>query len=133
MKRSGPRMAEYRVVYRKDGRGWRGSVRGHRRARARGRTLRVTRVRLRRALALLVDPPDVMDFVEDVRLPGAARRLLGRHWAARRRLGAAQDRADAAARAALQALKDVSLGLRDVSDLLGVPPLRLLKLWRAKG
>ena len=123
-------MAEYRVVYRKDGRGWRGSVRGHRRARARGRTLRVTRVRLRRALALLVDDPEVMDFVEDVRLPGAARRMLGRHWAARRRLAGAQVRADAAARAALQALKDLSLGPRDASDLLGVPPLKLQKLWR---
>ena len=125
-------MAEYRVVYRKDGRGWRGSVRGHWRARARGRTLRVTRVRLRRALALLVDAPDVMDFVEDVRLPGGARRLLGRHWAARRRLAGAQARADAAARTGLQALKDLSLGFRDAGDLLGVPPLKLLKLWRAK-
>lgn len=124
-------MAEYRVVYRKHGRGWRASVRGHRRARATGKTIRVTRVRLRRALALLVDNPETMDFVEDVRLPGPARRLLGRHWAARRRLGEAQSRADAAARNALQALKDLSLGVRDASDLLGVPPLKLAKLWRA--
>jgi len=126
-------MAEYRVVYRKDGRGWRASVRGHRRAGARGRTIRVTRVRVRRALALVVDNPETMDFVEDVRLPGSARRLLGRHWAARRRVGEAQARADAAARTALQALKDLSLGVRDASDLLGVPPLRLQKLWRLKG
>jgi len=125
-------MAEYRVVYRKDGRSWRGSVRGYRRARARGRTLRVTRVRLRRALALLVDDPDAMDFIEDVKLPGPARGLLGRHWAARRRVSGAQARADAAARAALQALKELSLGIRDASDLLGVPPLRLQKLWRVK-
>jgi hypothetical protein len=125
-------MAEYRVVYRKDGRGWRGSVRGHRRARARGRTLRVTRVRLRRALALLVDDPDAIDFVEDVRLPGAARRLLGRHWAARRRLTGAQARADAAAREALRALKELSLGVRDASDLLGLPALKLEKLWRTR-
>jgi hypothetical protein len=123
-------VAEYRVVYRKDGRGWRASVRGHRRARAKGRTIRVTRVRLRRALALLVDNPETMDFVEDVRLPGLARRLLGRHWVARRRLAESQARADAAARAALEALKDLSLGVRDASDLLGVPPFKLQKLWR---
>ena len=126
-------MAEYRVVYRKDGRGWRASVRGHRRVRAKGRTIRVTRVRLRRALALLVETPETMDFVEDVRLPGSARRLLGRHWWARRRVAQAQAKADAAARSALQALKDLSLGVRDASDLLGVPPLKLQKLWRISG
>ncbi len=124
-------MAEYYVTYKKDGRGWRASVKGYRRARARGRTIRVTRVRLRRALGLLVDDPDAIDFVEDVRLPGAARRLLGRHWAARRRLTGAQARADAAAREALRALKELSLGVRDASDLLGLPPLKLEKLWRS--
>jgi hypothetical protein len=123
-------LAEYRVIYQKDGRGWRASVRGHRRVRAKGRTIRVARVRLRRELALHVDQAETMDFVEDVRLPGPARVLLGRHWAARRRVSEAQVRADAAARAALQALKDLSLGIRDASDLLGVPPLRLLRLWR---
>ena len=125
-------MAEYLVTYKKDGRAWRASVKGYRRARARGRTIRVTRVRLRRALGPLVDDPDAIDFVEDVRLPGAARRLLGRHWAARRRLTGAQARADAAAREALRALKELSLGVRDASDLLGLPPLKLDKLWRTR-
>jgi len=124
-------LAEYFVTYKKDGRAWRASVKGYRRARARGRTIRVTRVRLRRALGLLVDDPDAIDFVEDVRLPGAARRLLGRHWAARRRLTGAQARADAAAREALRALKELSLGVRDASDLLGLPPLKLERLWRS--
>ena len=125
-------MAEYYVTYKKDGRAWRGSVKGYRRGRARGRTIRVTRVRLRRALGPLVDDPDAIDFIEDVRLPGAARRLLGRHWAARRRLTRAQARADAAAREALRALKELSLGVRDASDLLGLPPLKLDKLWRTR-
>ena len=126
-------MAEYHVTYKKDGRGWRASVRGHRRAHARGRTIRQTRVRLRQALALLLDDASTIDFVEDVRLPGAARRLLGRHWAARRRVSGAQSQADAAARSALQALKELSLDVRDASDLLGVPPLKLEKLGRARG
>ena len=125
-------MAEYYVTYKKDGRGWRASVKGYRRARARGRTIRQTRVRLRQALAALLDDATTIDFVEDVRLPGSARRLLGRHWAARRRVSGAQSRADAAARAALDALKELSVGVRDASDLLGVPPLRLEKLRRAK-
>jgi hypothetical protein len=125
-------LAEYFVTYKKDGRGWRASVRGYRRAHARGRTIRQTRVRLRQALALLLDDTTTIDFVEDVRLPGAARRLLGRHWAARRRMSGAQSRADSAARAALQALKELSLGVRDASDLLGVPPMKLEKLWRLR-
>ena len=125
-------MAQYYVTYRKDGRGWRGSVKGYRRAHARGRTIRQTRVRLRQALAPLLPDATTIDFVEDVRLPGPARRLLGRHWAARRRVSGAQSRADAVARAALQALKELSLGVRDASDLLGVPPPRLEKLWRKR-
>jgi hypothetical protein len=125
-------MAQYYVTYKKHGRGWRASVKGYRRAHARGRTIRQTRVRLRQALALLLDDASTIDFVEDVRLPGTARRLLGRHWAARRRVSGAQSQADAAARAALDALKELSLGVRDASDLLGVPPLKLEKLWRAR-
>src|SRR5438093_10311399 len=126
-------MAQYYVTYRKDGKEWRGSVKGYRRAHARGRTIRQTRVRLRQALAPLLDDASTIDFVEDVRLPGAARRLLGRHWAARRRVSGAQSQADAAARSALQALKELSLDVRDASDLLGVPPLKLEKLGRARG
>jgi len=89
-------------------------------------------VRLRQALARLVENPGTMDFVEDVKLPGAARRILGRHWAARRRLSEAQARADVAAHAALQSLKELSLSVRDASDLLGLPPMRLEKLWRGR-
>jgi hypothetical protein len=126
------KMAQYYVTYRKEGRGWRASVKGYRRAHARGRTIRQTRVRLRQTLAPLLPDATTIDFVEDVRLPGAARRLLGRHWAARRRVSGAQSKADAAARAALHALKELSLGVRDASDLLGVPPLKLEKLWRSR-
>jgi hypothetical protein len=125
-------VAEYYVTYKKDGRGWRGSVKGYRRAHARGRTIRQTRVRLRHSLALLLPDAGTIDFIEDVRLPGAARRLIGRHWVARRRVSGAQSRADAAARAALLALKELSLGVRDASDLLGLPPLKLERLWRSR-
>ena len=72
-----------------------------------------------------------MDFVEDVRLPSPARRLILQHWAARRRLDKEQARADEAARAALHALLGLEVSVKDAGDLLGLPPLKLQKL-RAK-
>ena len=124
-------MTEYHVVYRRGKSGpWRASVRGLRRCRSRGKTLRQARVRLRQALAELVDEPYAVDFIEDVRLPGAARRLLGRHWAARRKVEKAQLEAQAAARRVLDALRELAIDLRDASDLLGVAPARLQKIWK---
>jgi hypothetical protein len=72
-----------------------------------------------------------MDFVEDVRLPPPARKLILQHWAARRRLAKEQARADSAARAALQAILGLAVSVKDAGDLLGLPPLKLQKL-RAK-
>ena len=122
-------MSEHRVLYRraKDGQ-WVASVEGVGRCRGRGRTLRQARKELRIALAQVVDDPYQMDFVEDVRLPPPARRLILQHWAARRKLEKEKARADEAARAALQALLDVKIAARDAADLLGLPPLKLLKL-----
>jgi hypothetical protein len=124
-------MTEYHVVYaRAAAGGWRASVRGVRRCRSRGRSLRQARVALRRALAHVVADPYSIDFVEDVRLPGGARRLIGGHWAARRKVEKAQLAADAATRRALSALRELSIDLKDASDLLGIPPTRLQKLWK---
>src|SRR5712692_4729916 len=118
-------MAEHKVVYRRRGKGgWAASVEGLRRCRARGRTLRQARQRLRAALAKVVEDPYEIDFVEDVRLPPPARRLVVQHWAARRRLEREVARTDGASRAALQALLALELGLRDAGDLLGLPPLK---------
>jgi hypothetical protein len=123
------RMAEYHVVYARRGTGeWRAFVREVRKCRSRGRTLRQARVALRRALAYLVADPYSVDFLEDVRLPGGARRLLGGHWAARRKAEKARLAAEAATRSALHALRELSIDLRDASDLLGVPPAKLQKL-----
>jgi hypothetical protein len=124
-------MAEYHVVYAR-GRGgeWRASVRGLRRCRSRGRSLRQARVALRRALAHLVADPYAIDFVEDVRLPGGARRLIGGHWTARRKVEKAQLAAEAATRRALQALRELSIQAKDAGDLLGLPPAKLQRLWK---
>lgn len=122
-------MAEHKVVYRRGAKGeWVGSVEGVRRCRGRGRTLRQARRQLRAALAHVVEDPHAIDFVEDVRLPPPARRLILLHWAARRRLDKERARADEAARVALQALLDIKLNAKDAGDLLGLPPLKLQKL-----
>jgi predicted RNase H-like HicB family nuclease len=125
-------VSEHKVVYRRSTKGeWVASVEGVRRCRGRGRTLRQARQQLRIALARVVADPYQMDFVEDVRLPPPARKLILQHWAARRRLDKEQGRADAAARAALHALLGLDVSVKDAGDLLGLPPLKLQKL-RAK-
>ena len=127
-------MAEHRVVYSRNAKGeWVAAVRGLRRARGRGRTLRQARQGLRSALARLVEEPYSIDFLEDVRLPPPVRRLIVRHWAARRRLEQAARAADVAARAALDAVLDQRIGPRDAADLLGLPPLKLQKLRHQAG
>jgi predicted RNase H-like HicB family nuclease len=125
-------VSEHKVVYRLSTKGeWVASVEGVRRCRGRGRTLRQARQQLRIELARVVEDPYQMDFVEDVRLPPPARRLILRHWAARRRLAKEQGRADQAARAALQALLGLEISVKDAGDLLALPPLKIQKL-RAK-
>jgi hypothetical protein len=124
-------MTEYHVVYARGRDGtWRAFVRGVRKARSRGRSLRQARVALRRTLAHLVADPYAIDFVEDVKLPGGARRLIGGHWAARRKVEKAQAAADAATARALHALRALSMNLKDASDLLGIPPGKLQKAWK---
>jgi hypothetical protein len=124
-------VAEHKVVYRRSASGeWVACVEGVRRCRGRGRTLRQARQRLRLALAQKMEDAYQIDFVEDVRLPPPARRLIVQHWAARRRLAKEQARADAAARAALEALLGLEVSAKDAGDLLGLPPLKLQRLRR---
>jgi hypothetical protein len=122
-------VSEHKVVYRRSPKGeWVASVEGVRRCRGRGRTLRQARQRLRLALARVMEDAYRIDFVEDVRLPPPARKLIVQHWAARRRLEKEQARADQAAQAALAALTAVAVSPKDAGDLLGLPPLKLQKL-----
>jgi predicted RNase H-like HicB family nuclease len=122
-------VAEHRVVYRRNAAGdWVASVPGRRRHRGQGRTLRQARQRLRAALARMVEDPFEIDFVEDVRLPPPARALLVAHWKARRRLEHETERADLASTKALSALLALRLNIKDVGDLLGLSPQRLVRL-----
>ena len=116
-------------MYRRSAAGdWVAGVPGRRRLRGRGRTLRQARQRLRAALARTVEDPFEIDLVEDVRLPPPARGLLVAHWKARRRLERENELADLAATRALAGLLALKLNVKDVGDLLGLPPQKLLRL-----
>ena len=77
----------------------------------------------------MVEDPYQIDFVEDVRLPPPARRLIVLHWAARRRL---EKRAGPRRRGRVappwHALLGLDVSAKDAGDLLGLPPLKLQKL-----
>ena len=124
-------MSEHHVTYRrgKDG-WWRASVRGLR-CRSRARTLRKARLQLRERLAPLVEDAFTIDFVEDVKLPGDARKLLVRAWAARRKAREAARQSKEAARAALQALRALRVDVRDAGDLLGLSQARVQRVLEA--
>lgn len=127
-------MSEHHVTYRRGKDGfWRASVRGMPRCRSRARTLRKARAQLRMALAPLVEDAYSIDFVEDVKLPGPARRLLVRHWAARRKAKEAARRARAAAREAAAALQALKLRQHDACDLLGLSLARLQQIMAEGG
>jgi hypothetical protein len=118
-------VSEHKVTYRRGRDGWwHASVRGFK-CRTRGRTLRKARAQLRMALAPLVQDAYAIDFVEDVKLPGSARRLLKRHWTARRQAKEAARRARAVAREAAEALGALKVKQHDVADLLGLSLARL--------
>jgi hypothetical protein len=122
-------VAEHRVVYRRNAAGrWVATVPGRRRCRGEGKTLRQARQRLRASLAKVVEDPFEIDFLEDVRLPPPSRVRLVGYWKARRKLEGATEQADRAAAAALGALLALRLNLKDVADLLGLPPLKLARL-----
>ena len=122
-------MAEHRVVYRRNAAGrWVATVPGRRRCRGEGKTLRQARRRLRASLAKVVEDPLEIDLLEDVRLPPPSRDRLVGYWKARRKLEGATQQADRAAAAALASLLALKLNLKDVADLLGLPPLKLARL-----
>jgi uncharacterized membrane protein len=118
-------VSEHKVTYRrgKDG-WWRATVAGFK-CRSRAKTLRKARVALRIALAPLVEDAYSIDFVEDVKLPGPARRLLKQYWTARRKAKEAARRSRAAAREAAAALAVLKVQQHDVADLLGLSMARL--------
>lgn len=116
------------MTYRRGKDGWWHASAAGFKCKGRARTLRKARAELRMALAPLVPDAYAIDFVEDVKLPGSARRLLKRHWAARRKAREAARRARAAAREAATVLAALKVKQHDVADLLGLSLARLQQL-----
>ena len=127
-------MSPYKVVYRRDAKGrWIASAKGLRRCRGRGRSIKDARTGLREALDRAGEA-DVhrAEFLEDVRLPSPARRLLVRHWRARRKAERERHTAEVATREALSALIADKVKPRDAAELLGLSPQRVQQLLRAR-
>jgi hypothetical protein len=127
-------VAQYKVVYRRDAKGrWIASARGLRRCRGRGPSIREARLGLRESFDRAGEADAYRaEFLEDVRLPRSARRLLVRHRRARRKAEEERHNAEAAAREALSALVGEKVKPRDAAELLGLSPRRVQQLLRAR-
>jgi predicted RNase H-like HicB family nuclease len=120
----------YRVVIERDESGaWIARVRGVRGCHTYGRTLDQVRRRIREALSLWVDDAETAELIEEIRLPGEARRAIRRSSAARLEAESGRERAQRATRAAAELLvKRLGLGVRDAGELLGLSYQRVQQL-----
>jgi predicted RNase H-like HicB family nuclease len=123
-------MKRYTVRYERDEAGWWvASVKGVRGCHTQGRTLDEARRRVREALGLVVANADAAELVDDVRLPREVRRTLAEFRTARSRAEREQQKARAAARAAVRELRRrLKLGVRDAGTLLGLSHQRVQQI-----
>ena len=100
-----------------------------------GRTVADARRRVREALALAIGDAaaGAADLIDDVKLPGDARKLVARATAARSKLDAVQAEAQESTATAVRELrKRLGLSIRDIADLLGISHQRVQQLARAR-
>jgi predicted RNase H-like HicB family nuclease len=128
-------MAKYAVTYERDEAGWWiAEVHGVAGVNSDGRTVADARRRVREALALAVGDlaAEAAEFVDDVKLPGEARKAVARATAARSKLDAVQAEAQESTATAVRALrKRLGLSIRDIAELLGISHQRVQQLARA--
>jgi predicted RNase H-like HicB family nuclease len=129
-------MAKYVVTYERDEAGWWiAEVQGVAGVNSDGRTVADARRRVREALALAVGDTaaQVAELVDDVKLPGAVRKVVARATAARSKLHAIQAEAQESTATAVRELrKRLGLSIRDIADLLGISHQRVQQLARAR-
>ncbi len=123
----------YTVRYERDETGWWvAQVKEVPAAITQGRTIAEARRRIREALALALDDDAAArraELVDEVKLPGDARRALAQAVAARRRLAGESTRAQAStAKAVRVLLEKMHLSVRDAGELLGISHQRVQQL-----
>jgi hypothetical protein len=90
-------------------------------AQTQGRTIEQAQERIREALAALLDvEPEQLELTHDVRVPVAARKVLGAAKKASARAAGEAERAEQATRDAARTLVKCGMSLRDAGTLLGV-------------
>lgn len=123
------------VVFEPDGAGWHVFIPEVRGCRSHGRSISEARKNIREALALCDDELDdaariakTAEFIEEVRVPKAARRAVDRALKAREE--ASRKGAEAARTAAegAKALRQAGLSLRDAAELLRLSHQRVKQL-----
>ena len=128
-------MAKYTVTYERDEAGWWiAEVQGVAGVNSNGRTVADARRRVREALALAVGDPvaEAAEFVDNVRLPSEARKVVARATAARSKLDTVQVEAQETTATAVRELrKRLGLSVRDIAELLGISHQRVQQLTRA--
>jgi predicted RNase H-like HicB family nuclease len=126
----------FKVNFEPDGDGWHASIPRVPGCLTWGRSLSEARRNLREALATCVDVFKDADriardaeFIENMQLPAAAKRALGRYSKARARLSEQVVQTQAAAReATLRLLGEAGVSLRDAGELLGLSRERVRQL-----
>jgi predicted RNase H-like HicB family nuclease/DNA-binding XRE family transcriptional regulator len=128
-------MAKYTVTYERDEAGWWiAEVQGVAGVNSDGRTVADARRRVREALALAVgdQAAEAAEFVDDVKLPSEARKVVARAAAARSKLDTVQVEAQETTATAVRELrKRLGLSVRDIAELLGISHQRVQQLARA--
>jgi len=128
-------MVKYTVTYERDEAGWWiAEVQGVAGVNSDGRTVADARRRVREALALAVgdQAAEAAEFIDDVKLPSKARKVVARATAARSKLDAVQVEAQETTATAVRELrKRLGLSVRDIAELLGISHQRVQQLARA--
>lgn len=120
------RKKRFTVRYARDERDWWVATVNGVAAQTQGRTIEQAQERIREALAALLDVGlEDLQLEHDIRLPGAARKVLGVAKKASTRAAAEAERAELATRDAARTLVKCGMSLRDAGTLLGVSRQRV--------
>jgi len=126
------------VVFEPDGAGWHVFIPEVRGCRSHGRSIGEARKNIREALSLCDDEfpnaarlAKTVEFIEEVRVPKAARRAVDRALRAREEAQLKDEEAARSAAEGAKALREAGLSLRDAGELLHLSHQRIKQLTQA--